>query len=157
MAGFGKRKTKAEFRFRVTSTHSWYRGYWRKTGSLAVRNVYPKADSGRPGREFVANPDCPATSSSGRATSSRDVLLGRCRSRQIKTRVQRVRGPSEGSGASRDFGPAKTSWRVEDPQAAKQKCLISSRCPSLTRVPLSASAAERRLLSADAPEPIRPG
>jgi hypothetical protein len=95
MAGFGKRKTKAEFRFRVTSTHSWYRGYWRKTGSLAVRNVYPKADSGRPGREFVANPDCPATSSSGRATSSRDVLLGRCRSRQIKTRVQRVRGPSE--------------------------------------------------------------
>ena len=58
-----------------------------------------------------------------------------------------------GSGASRDFGPAKTSWRIEDPQAAKQKCLISSRFPSLTRVPLSASAAERRLLSADAPEP----
>ena len=39
MAGFAKRKTKAEFRFRVTSTHSWYRGYRRKTGSLAVRNV----------------------------------------------------------------------------------------------------------------------
>src|ERR1700687_3279273 len=60
-----------------------------------------------------------------------------------------------GSGASRDFGPAKTSWRIEDPQAAKQKCLISSRFPSLTRVPLSASAAERRLLSAGAPEPPR--
>jgi hypothetical protein len=59
----------------------------------------------------------------------------------------------EGSGASRDFGPSKTSWRIEDPQAAKQKCLISSPFPSLTRVPLSASAAERRLLSADAPEP----
>src|ERR1022692_2547146 len=58
-----------------------------------------------------------------------------------------------GSGASRDFGPAKTSWRIEDPQAAKQTCLISSRFPSLTRVPLSASAAERRLLSADAAEP----
>jgi hypothetical protein len=62
---------------------------------------------------------------------------------------------SPGSGASRDFGPAKTSWRIEDPQAAKQKCLISSRFPSLTRVPLSASAAERRLLSADAPEPLK--
>src|ERR1039458_7347125 len=60
-----------------------------------------------------------------------------------------------GSGASRDFGPAKTSWRIEAPQAAKQKCLISSRFPSLTRVPLSASAPERRLLSADAPEPPR--
>src|ERR1017187_2784939 len=60
---------------------------------------------------------------------------------------------SKGSGASRDFGPAKTSWRIEDPQSAKQKCLISSRFPSLTRVPLSASAAECRLLSADAPEP----
>src|ERR1017187_4990635 len=60
----------------------------------------------------------------------------------------------KGSGASRDFGPAKTSWRIEDPQAAKQKCLISSLFPSLTRMPLSASAAERRLLSADAPEPI---
>ncbi len=61
-----------------------------------------------------------------------------------------------GSGASRDFGPAKTSWRTEDPQVAKQKCLISSGSPTLTRVPLSASAAERRLLSADAPEPRLP-
>src|ERR1019366_1994699 len=61
--------------------------------------------------------------------------------------------PTKGSGASRDFGPAKTFWRIEDPQSAKQKCLISSRFPSLTRVPLSASAAERSLLSADAPAP----
>src|ERR1022692_4507755 len=67
--------------------------------------------------------------------------------------VNVLRVSDEGSGASRDFGPAKTSWRIEDPQAAKQKCLISSRFPSLTRVPLSASAAERRLLSADAAEP----
>jgi hypothetical protein len=64
-------------------------------------------------------------------------------------------GTERGSGASRDFGPAKTPSRIEDPQAAKQKCLISSRFPSLTRVLLSASAAERRLLSADAPEPFR--
>jgi hypothetical protein len=42
---------------------------------------------------------------------------------------------------------------MEDPQAAKQKWLISSCFPSLMRLPVSASGAEHRLLSADAPEP----
>src|SRR5476651_235929 len=49
-----------------------------------------------------------------------------------------------GSGASRDFGPAKAPWRIEDPQAANPKCLISTHFPSLTRVTLGASAVERR-------------
>src|SRR5450759_3965644 len=39
-----------------------------------------------------------------------------------------------GSGASGDFGPEQARWRTEDRQAAKHKCLISSRFPSLTRV-----------------------
>src|ERR1700689_734344 len=42
---------------------------------------------------------------------------------------------------------------MEDPQAAISKCPILGRFPSLTRVTLGPSAVERRLLSADAPEP----
>jgi hypothetical protein len=86
-----------------------------------------------------------------RLAQSRKVAFSDGRFVDLEDSEQRLLG----SGASRDFGPAKTSWRIDDPQAAKQKCLISSRFPSLTRVPLSASAAERRLLSADAPEPGR--
>jgi hypothetical protein len=39
-----------------------------------------------------------------------------------------------GSGASGDFGLKQTRWRADGRQAAKHKCLISSRFPSLTRV-----------------------
>ena len=66
-----------------------------------------------------------------------------------------IRG--EGSGASRDFGLKQTRWRAEGRQAAKHKCLISSRFPSLTRVTGGSPAAEHGLLSADAPEPYRDG
>jgi hypothetical protein len=62
-----------------------------------------------------------------------------------------IRG--EGSGASGDFGLKQTRWRAEGRQAAKHKCLISSRFPSLTRVTGGSPAAEHGLLSADAPEP----
>src|SRR5271167_2011588 len=64
-----------------------------------------------------------------------------------------ARDPIYGSGASRDFWPVKTPWRIEGPQAENPKSLISSRFPSLTRVTRGASATERGLLSADAPEP----
>jgi hypothetical protein len=39
---------------------------------------------------------------------------------------------SEGSGAFRDVDPSTTPWRIENPQASKQKCLNSSRFPALT-------------------------
>src|SRR5450759_1006672 len=60
---------------------------------------------------------------------------------------------SVGSGASGDFGREKGRWRTEDRQAAKHKCLISGRFPSLTRVIGHVSAPDEGLLSADAPEP----
>jgi hypothetical protein len=58
-----------------------------------------------------------------------------------------------GSGASGDFGLKQTRWRAEGRQAAKHKCRISGRFPSLTRVTGGSPAAEHGLLSADAPEP----
>jgi hypothetical protein len=51
------------------------------------------------------------------------------------------------------FGRGKGRWRTEDQQAAKHKCLVSGRFPSLTRVTGHAYAADEGLLSADAPEP----
>jgi hypothetical protein len=60
-----------------------------------------------------------------------------------------------GSGASGDFGREKARWRTEDRQAAKHKCLISGRFPSLTRVTGHMSAPDEGLLSADAPEPVQ--
>jgi hypothetical protein len=64
-------------------------------------------------------------------------------------------GPDGGSGASGDFGREKGRWRTEDRQAAKHKCLISGRFPSLTRVTGHVSAPDEGLLSADAPEPVQ--
>ena len=146
-----------------------------RSARAAVQPFVPKTTNGpvelpeapvvrRPTVVLVMTPqlgveDCPlalqlvvpmlATPHSSRFERSPQAFLHRLEvDRELASAARR------GSGASRDFGPAKTSWRIEDPQAAKQKCLISSRFPSLTRVPLSASAAERRLLSADAPEPI---
>src|SRR5450631_757185 len=58
-----------------------------------------------------------------------------------------------GSGASADFGPEKTPWWTEDREAAKHKRLISKGFPSLTRATGDVSAAQRKLLSADAPDP----
>src|SRR5271170_3050050 len=55
-----------------------------------------------------------------------------------------------GSGASGDFGLKQTRWRAEGRQAAKHKCLTSSRFPSLMRVTGGSPAAEHGLLSADA-------
>jgi hypothetical protein len=63
----------------------------------------------------------------------------------------------DGSGASGDFGREKGRWRTEDRQAAKHKCLISGRFPSLTRVTGHVSAPDEGLLSADAPEPSAVG
>src|ERR1035438_4817951 len=146
-----------------------------RSARAAVQPFVPKTTNGpvelpegpvvrRPTVVLVMTPqlgveDCPlalqlvvpmlATPHSSRFERSPQAFLHRLEvDRELASAARR------GSGASRDFGPAKTSWRIEDPQAAKQKCLISSRFPPLTRVPLSASAAERRLLSADAPEPF---
>src|ERR1017187_4218236 len=147
-----------------------------RSARAAVQPFVPKTTNGpvelpeapvvrRPTVVLVMTPqlgveDCPlalqlvvpmlATPHSSRFERSPQAFLHRLEvDRELASAARR------GSGASRDFGPAKTSWGIEDPQAAKQKCLISSRFPSLTRVPLSASAAERRLLSADAPEPLK--
>src|SRR5450631_298465 len=74
--------------------------------------------------------------------------------RDLDDAIEYIEHPSPGSGASGDFGREKGRWRTEDRQAAKHKCLVSGRFPSLTRVTGHASAADEWLLSADAPEPL---
>src|SRR5450631_3537034 len=76
--------------------------------------------------------------------------------RDLDDAIEYIEHPSPGSGASADFGPEKTPWWTEDREVAKHKCLISRGFPSLTRATGDVSAAQRGLLSADAPDPHKP-